>query len=65
MNDPAEPATDIAIIGIGCLFPKADSPLRFWRNIQEGVDCISRPPESWANGSPHGRMDEASDQKDN
>ncbi len=36
----------IAIVGIGCLFPKADSPEAFWANIAAGVDAISEIPES-------------------
>jgi PfaB family protein len=31
----------IAIIGMGCLFPGADSPAAFWRNLVAGVDSCS------------------------
>src|SRR6185503_5858331 len=38
----------IAIIGIGCRFPGADSPQAFWSLLREGVDAISEvPPERW------------------
>ena len=31
----------IAITGLGCVFPGADSPDRYWRNLVEGRDCTS------------------------
>jgi hypothetical protein len=38
----------IAIVGMGCRFPGADSPAEFWRLLHEGVDAISEvPPERW------------------
>ena len=37
-NDP------IAIVGLGCRFPGADSPDRFWTILREGRDCIRRVP---------------------
>ncbi|WP_432822311.1 beta-ketoacyl synthase N-terminal-like domain-containing protein, partial [Trichloromonas sp.] len=36
----------LAIVGIGCLFPKADNVSEFWTNIKNGVDAISEVPES-------------------
>jgi malonyl CoA-acyl carrier protein transacylase len=36
----------LAIVGIGCLFPKADNPEEYWTNIREGVDAISDIPET-------------------
>jgi len=36
----------IAIIGMGCLFPKADNTRSFWANIKSGVDAITEVPES-------------------
>ncbi|MEM6998674.1 MAG: SDR family NAD(P)-dependent oxidoreductase [Pseudomonadota bacterium] len=38
--------TPLAIVGIGCLFPKADNPQEYWTNIREGVDAISDIPET-------------------
>jgi len=46
---PREP---IAIIGMACRFPGADSPEAFWRLLRAGRDCVREPPE--------GRWDEAS-----
>ena len=36
----------IAIVGIGCLFPKAENARRFWANIKNGVDAITDIPAS-------------------
>ncbi|HWA08530.1 MAG TPA: type I polyketide synthase [Opitutaceae bacterium] len=38
----AEPA--IAVIGLGCRFPGADSPEAFWQLLREGRDAITRVP---------------------
>ena len=36
----------IAIVGIGCRFPKADGPQAFWELLRNGVDAIDElPPE--------------------
>ena len=45
----AQPATilsvvPLAIIGIGCLFPKAEDPATYWANIREGIDAITDIP---------------------
>jgi acyl transferase domain-containing protein/NADP-dependent 3-hydroxy acid dehydrogenase YdfG/acyl carrier protein len=40
--------TPLAIVGIGCLFPKAAGPGFFWANVKHGVDCIGPvPPTHW------------------
>ncbi|HEX3147858.1 MAG TPA: SDR family NAD(P)-dependent oxidoreductase [Gemmataceae bacterium] len=36
----------LAIVGIGCLFPKADGPGAFWANIKQGVDCVGPVPST-------------------
>ncbi|WP_435022309.1 SDR family NAD(P)-dependent oxidoreductase [Tundrisphaera sp. TA3] len=36
----------VAIIGMGCLFPKAEELRRFWSNIRNGVDAITEIPAS-------------------
>jgi malonyl CoA-acyl carrier protein transacylase len=41
-------ATPLAIIGIGCLFPKANSLGGYWANLKNGVDAITEiPPTHW------------------
>ena len=45
---PLPTEVPLAIVGIGCLFPKADSPEAFWANIKEGVDAVTDiPPSHW------------------
>ncbi len=36
----------LAIVGIGCLFPKANNVEEYWANIREGVDAITDIPET-------------------
>ena len=38
--------TQLAIIGIGCLFPQADDQNAYWANIMDGVDAITEVPDS-------------------
>jgi acyl transferase domain-containing protein/NAD(P)-dependent dehydrogenase (short-subunit alcohol dehydrogenase family) len=38
----------LAIVGIGCLFPKAAGPGFYWANVKQGIDCITDvPPTHW------------------
>ena len=37
----------IAIVGMSCLFPGAETPAEFWENILERVDCVTDPPPDW------------------
>lgn len=38
----------IAIIGVGCRFPKAESPEEFWKLLRNGVDAIVEvPSDRW------------------
>lgn len=44
-----EPSAPIAIVGIGCRYPGADTPDGFWHLIRNGVDRVSEVPSSrWA-----------------
>jgi acyl transferase domain-containing protein/NAD(P)-dependent dehydrogenase (short-subunit alcohol dehydrogenase family) len=36
----------LAIVGVGCLFPKAGDVNEYWANIREGVDAITDIPDS-------------------
>ncbi|MCB2360150.1 SDR family NAD(P)-dependent oxidoreductase [Clostridium estertheticum] len=38
--------TDIAIIGVAGLYPKATTLEEFWKNLYDGVDCIEEIPEN-------------------
>lgn len=38
---------DIAIVGMACLFPGADTPARFWANICRKLELIGDPLPSW------------------
>lgn len=41
-------STPLAIVGIGCLFPKAGGLGAYWANIKNAVDCITEvPPTHW------------------
>ena len=38
----------LAIVGIGCLFPKAAGPGFYWTNVKHAADCITAvPPTHW------------------
>ena len=46
--NPADPTQQVpvAIIGMGCLFPKAENLSDYWSNIRNRVDAIGEVPES-------------------
>ncbi len=47
-NGPAHSSVPLAIIGIGCMFPKAGDARAYWLNIKNGVDGIGPvPPSHW------------------
>jgi len=42
------PFVPLAIVGIGCLFPRAENARSYWLNIKRGTDCITDvPPSHW------------------
>ncbi|MEX2015433.1 MAG: beta-ketoacyl synthase N-terminal-like domain-containing protein, partial [Candidatus Hydrogenedentales bacterium] len=48
MSIPDAKFTPLAIVGMGCLFPKADGLEAYWANIKNGVDAITEiPPSHW------------------
>ena len=46
--NPVDPKTSVpvAIIGIGCMFPKAEDLSAFWSNIRDRLDAITEVPET-------------------
>ncbi len=38
---------DIAIVGMACLFPGADTPQRFWANICQKLEFVGEPLPAW------------------
>ncbi len=46
-TQPTKPVnTPVAIIGIGCLFPKASGLKAFWRLLFQGIDAITDVPDT-------------------
>ena len=42
------PPVPLAVVGLGCLFPKADNVGAYWSNIKSGLDAITEvPPSHW------------------
>jgi acyl transferase domain-containing protein/phosphopantetheinyl transferase len=44
---PPLPHSDIAIIGMGCVFPGAANMRQYWENILHKVDAVGDPPPGW------------------
>ncbi|MEH1834782.1 MAG: amino acid adenylation domain-containing protein, partial [Nostoc sp.] len=56
---------EIAIVGMGCRFPKANNPDAFWQLLRNGVDAIAEVPASrWDNYACYGGFLEQVDQFD-
>ncbi len=44
----AKPESEIAIVGLAGRYPKAATIQDFWKNLQDGLDCITEiPPDRW------------------
>lgn len=50
---PAALHDEIAIVGISARFPKSDDLETFWRNLREGVDCVTEVPAARWNCDAH------------
>jgi natural product biosynthesis luciferase-like monooxygenase protein len=56
---------EIAIVGMGCRFPKANNPDAFWQLLRNGVDAIAEVPASrWDNYACYGGFLEQVDRFD-
>ena len=51
-------AVPLAIVGIGCLFPKANDAKAYWTNIRDGVDAITEVPETHWNPDDYFDVDQ-------
>ncbi len=51
---PAEPDVPLAVVGLSCRFPGADSPAAFWRLLLDGADTVGPPPAWRAEGRGEG-----------
>ncbi|MFN0063756.1 MAG: SDR family NAD(P)-dependent oxidoreductase [Myxococcaceae bacterium] len=48
IRSPAESSASVAIVGMSCRFPGAESLEAYWRLLEGGVDAITEvPPERW------------------
>ncbi|MDY0213562.1 MAG: beta-ketoacyl synthase N-terminal-like domain-containing protein, partial [Desulfuromonadaceae bacterium] len=45
-SNSTTPSIPLAVVGIGCLFPKAADKSTFWANIKNKVDAITDVPET-------------------
>jgi amino acid adenylation domain-containing protein/non-ribosomal peptide synthase protein (TIGR01720 family) len=46
LSNETQKQDDIAIIGMGCRLPKANNPQEFWEVLKNGINCVSKIPES-------------------
>jgi acyl transferase domain-containing protein/phosphopantetheinyl transferase len=44
---PPPPHSEIALIGMGCVFPGAANMRQYWENILHKVDAVGEPPPGW------------------
>ncbi|MFE3146070.1 type I polyketide synthase [Streptomyces sp. NPDC059218] len=51
---PAAPDAPLAVVGLSCRFPGADSPAAFWRLLLDGADTVGPPPAWRAEGRSEG-----------
>ncbi len=40
LDNKKDISSPLAIVGVGCLFPKAGDVNEYWSNIREGVDAF-------------------------
>ena len=57
MSTEFPPFAPLAIVGLGCLFPKADGPGAYWANVKHGIDGIGELPDTHWNASDYFDVD--------
>ncbi len=63
MNSQQTTIPPVAIIGIGCLFPKAEDLQTYWVNIVKGVDAITEVPSTHWNPDDYFNSDKQAPDK--
>lgn len=54
VKNPANPAREIAIVGLSGQYPKAKNLHEFWENLKTGRDCVTKvPAERWISEERH------------
>jgi len=65
VSNPQTAKDAVAIIGMGCRFPKANNPQAFWSLLRSGDDAITKVPVSrWESDNGWGGFLEQVDQFD-
>ncbi len=39
--------SDVAVVGMACVFPGARDLRSYWQNIVDKVDAVGEPPPEW------------------
>jgi len=47
MSNSSRTHSDIAIVGMACVFPKAPDAPTYWSNILDKVDAVGQPAAAW------------------
>ena len=50
-----DPVEGVAIVGMGCRFPGADSVEEYWKVLEEGLSMVDRPPQGRFPTEDHNR----------
>ncbi|MFD0448106.1 beta-ketoacyl synthase N-terminal-like domain-containing protein [Streptomyces indonesiensis] len=54
-GDAVDPDTAIAVIGVSCRFPRAESPQRLWELLASGESAVTEvPPDRWTGQASDG-----------
>ena len=59
-SGPSIPGNGVAIVGMGCKFPGADSVQEYWRVLEKGLSMVDRPPKGRFPTDDHHRSSDKS-----